>query len=399
MKTPVYLDYNATTPVDPRVVERMAPHFTEHFGNAASRHHSLGADALHAVDQARAQVADLIGADPREVVFTSGATESNNLAIKGIADSAVYEDRRRHIVTVTTEHSAVLDPCAYLESRGFEITRLAVDGEGAIDPAELDTAVKPDTLLVSIMHANNETGVIHPLADIGRLCKQRGVLFHTDATQSVGREPINVEAMGVDLLSLSAHKIYGPKGVGALYVRRRGPRVRCEPLLHGGGHERGVRSGTLNVPGIVGLGEAAAICKSEMQTERKRLQTLRDLLETDLLNRIPIAERNGHPVKRLVNTSNISFVGLDSDGLLRKMPEVAASSASACTSASLQPSYVLRAMGASAKAVKGSVRFSLGRFTTEEEIRFATDTVARSVDQFLLSKGDPGCVRDDHPTC
>lgn len=401
MKTPVYLDYNATTPTDPRVLEKMLPFFTERFGNAASRHHQWGCDAAEAVERAREEVAQLIGADPREIIFTSGATEAVNLAIKGVVASPAYRQRRRHIVTVATEHKAVLDTCRYLQDNGCEITFLPVDSDGCLNLDELDRAVTSDTLLVSVMHANNETGVIHPVHEIAGYCKQKGVLFFTDATQAVGRVAIDVEAFGVDLLSLSAHKIYGPKGVGALYVRRRGPRARCEPLIHGGGHERGLRSGTMNVPGVVGLGAAASICRDEMAEEQERLRALRERFETQLLERISIARRNGHPTKRLANTSNISFIGLDSDELLRSMPDLAASSASACTSASLQPSYVLRAMGASEDVLRGSVRFSLGRFTTEEEIRSAVETVAARVEKLRhdLRERQSRNACDDTATC
>ena len=367
----IYLDHNATTPVDPRVLEAMTPFFTEHFGNPASRHHALGCAAAKKVETAREQVASVIGADPREIVWTSGATESDNLALQGVAQSAVY--RKTHIVTVATEHRAVLDPCEVLEQRGFAVTYLGVDSDGCLDLDRLATAITDQTLMVSIMHANNEIGVLHPIADIGALCKARGVLFHTDATQSFGKEPIDVHAMGIDLLSASAHKMHGPKGVGALYVRRRDPRVRCEALLYGGGHERGLRSGTLNVPGIVGMGVAATLPTHDL------VRVLRDRLETAILSGLDGVEINGHRAQRLANTTNLSFAGVDGAELMKRMPEIAVSSSSACTSALLQPSYVLGALGCHEPRARGSVRFSLGRFNTVEEIDTATSIVVESV--------------------
>jgi cysteine desulfurase len=372
----IYLDYNATTPLDPRVLEAMMPFFRGEFGNAASRHHALGARASEAIEKARAQVASVIGADPREIYWTSGATESDNLAIKGVAMSPAYRSKGNHIVTVATEHRAVLDTCEFLESQGFKVTYLPVDRDGDVDLPRLSKAISEKTILVSVMSANNETGVLHPIATIGLLCKERGILFHTDATQSFGKVPIDVEAEGIDLLSLSAHKICGPKGVGALYVRRRNPHVRCEPLIHGGGHEKGLRSGTLNVPAIVGIGAAAAICREEMPAERERVGKLRDLLEWEL--RPAGAQVNG-AFTRLPNTTNLSFPGVDAEKLIKQMPEIAVSTSSACTSAMMQPSYVLGAMGASEDQIRGSVRFSLGRFTTEEEIRSAARQIAEAV--------------------
>lgn len=368
----IYLDHNATTPVDPRVLEAMLPFFCEHFGNAASRHHRFGCEAAEAVERARGQVAGLIGADPREIVFTSGATESDNLAILGTAASAAR--RGDHIVTVATEHRAVLDPCEHLERRGWKVTWLGVEANGGVDPAKLEAAITERTTLVTIMHANNETGVLHPIRRIGALCKRRGVLFHTDATQSFGKEPIDVEADGVDLLSASAHKIHGPKGVGILYVRRRDPHVRCEPRVHGGGHERGLRSGTLNVPGIVGMGAAAGLGGP---AEQERIRGLRDRLERGIGGEV-----NGDRRHRLAGTLNVSFAGLDAEALMKAMPEVAASTASACTSAALQPSYVLGAMGRDDERIRGSVRFSLGRFTTSEEIDAAVACVVQTVRRF-----------------
>ncbi|MCZ6707846.1 MAG: aminotransferase class V-fold PLP-dependent enzyme [Chloroflexi bacterium] len=374
----IYLDHNATTPVDPRVLEAMMPFFTEHFGNAASRHHALGCDAAKTVETARERIAAVIGADPREIIWTSGATESDNLALQGVAQSSVY--RKKHIVTVATEHRAVLDPCEVLETRGFTVTYLGVDGDGCVDLDRLATAITDQTLMVSIMHANNEIGVLHPIGDIGALCKERGVLFHTDATQSFGKEPIDVNAMGIDLLSATAHKMHGPKGVGVLYIRRRDPRVRCQALLHGGGHERGLRSGTLNVPGIVGMAAAATLPPDD------GVRALRDRLETGILSRLDGVEINGHRTHRLANTTNLSFAGVDGKALMKAMPEIAVSSSSACTSALLQPSYVLGALGCHEARIRGSVRFSLGRCNTAEEIDTATARVVESV-QALRAAG------------
>ena len=373
----IYLDHNATTPMDPRVLEAMLPYFRERFGNAASRHHELGCDAAKAVEAARLQVASAIGADPREIVWTSGATESGNLAIKGVAASPMYAKKGGHVVTVVTEHRAVLDPCEHLESHGHAVTYLRVGRDGMLDLDRLTDAITAKTILVSAMHANNEIGVLHPIGEIGAICRKKGALFHTDATQSFGKEPIDVEAMSIDLLSLSAHKIHGPKGAGALYVRRKNPRVRCEPLLHGGGHEKGLRSGTLNVPAIVGLGAAAEIAARERAADQGRIRALRDRLERGLLA-LEGVERNGHAERRLANTSNLSF-GVDGDALMRAMPGVAVSSSSACTSALLQPSYVLGALGCDEERVRGSVRFSLGRFTTEQEIDAAVEQIVAAV--------------------
>jgi len=367
----IYLDHNATTPLDPRVLEAMMPFLVERFGNAASSDHAFGRDAAAAVDTARRQVASVIGADPREIVWTSGATESNNLALLGVAGSPAY--KKTHIVTVATEHRAVLDPCDALARRAFHLTYLGVDADGRLDLDRLAHAITDQTLLVSVMHANNETGVLHPLAEVGALCRRRGVLFHTDATQSFGKEPIDVTAMHIDLLSASAHKIHGPKGVGLLYVRRRDPRVRCEAILFGGGHEGGRRSGTLNVPGIVGMG-AAATCPVD-----DHVRALRDRLETRILRDLEGVAVNGHRTERLANTTNLSFAGVDAKQLMKRMPEIAVSSSSACTSALLQPSYVLGAMGCQEARVRGSVRFSLGRFTTAAQIDAAVAAVVESV--------------------
>ena len=367
----IYLDHNATTPLDPRVLDAMMPFLTDRFGNAASRHHPLGCDAATAVETARDQVASTIGADPREIIWTSGATESNNLALQGVLGSPVY--KKRHVVTVATEHRAVLDTCEVLALRDVDVTYLSVDAAGRIDLDRLAAAITRETLLVSVMHGNNETGVVHPIAQIGALCRERGVLFHTDATQSFAKTPIDVNAMRIDLLSASAHKIHGPKGVGVLYVRRRDPRVRCQPLLHGGGHERGLRSGTLNVPGVVGMGVAATLPFDE------GIGTLRDRLEQALVSRLDDVEVNGHGATRLATTTNLSFAGVDGARLMKRMPDLAVSSSSACTSALLQPSYVLGAMGCDEARARGSVRFSLGRFTTEEEVDIAVDTVVAAV--------------------
>jgi cysteine desulfurase len=374
----IYLDYNATTPLDPRVLEAFRPYLEDSFGNAASRHHRLGLQAGEAVDRARVQVAAVIGADPREIFWTSGATESNNLALKGLAASPVYKNRR-HMVTVLTEHRAVLDPCRHLQEQGFEVTFLKVDSAGRLDLADLHRALRDDTLVVSIMHGNNEIGVIHPIAEIGQLCRTRGVLFHTDATQSFGKEEIDVNSSCIDLLSFSAHKACGPKGVGGLFVRRRRPRVRCEALIHGGGHERGLRSGTLNVPGIVGLGAAAELCRTEWQSERSRVRALRDRLQDGLVSAIEGTVVNGAGEPRLAGTLNVSFPGVEADPLLERLPDLALSTASACTSAAMQPSYVLGALGLSEELILASIRFSLGRFTTEGEVDRAVEMMVAGV--------------------
>jgi len=373
----IYLDCNATTPLDPRVLEAMLPFFRDRFGNAASRNHAAGRDAAAAVETAREQAATVIGAKPEEITWTSGATESNNLAIKGVAAAPAYARKGTHLITVATEHRAVLDVCDRLESGGFTLTVLGVDGGGSIDLDRLARAITDRTILVSIMHANNETGVLHPIREIGRLCRDRGVLFHTDATQSYGKVPIDVDADFVDLLSASAHKFCGPKGTGLLYIRRRNPRVRCEPVLHGGGHEQGFRSGTLNVPGIVGFGAAAALCLQDGPSEQPRFRALRERLEKGLAGRLDGVQVNGHPEPRLGHTTNLSFAGVDADALMKAVPEVAVSSSAACTSALMQPSYVLGALGCDEDRIKGSLRFSLGRFTTEAEIDEAVDALVR----------------------
>ncbi|MDT8445947.1 MAG: IscS subfamily cysteine desulfurase [bacterium] len=363
---PIYLDYSATTPVDPRVLEKMLPYFSETFGNAASKNHSFGWAAEQAVDEAREAIADLIGAQAKEIVFTSGATESDNLAILGVAE--MYAEKGKHLITCVTEHKAVLDPAHYLETKGFEVTFLGVDQQGMIDLKELEAAIRPDTILISLMAANNEVGSIHPIQAIGKLAKEKGVLFHCDATQALGKIPLNVEELGVDLMSMSAHKMYGPKGVGALYVRRRKPRVRLAPVMHGGGHERGMRSGTLNVTGIVGFGEACKLAKAEMASEAERLIGLREKLHQGLAAKLDYLHLNGHPELRLPSLLNLSFAYVEGESLMMGLENIAVSSGSACTSASLEPSYVLRALGVSEDLAHCSIRFSLGRFTTEEEI-------------------------------
>ena len=378
----IYLDHNATTPIDPRVLDAMMPFLTDQFGNAASRHHTLGCDAAKAVERARAEVAAVIGADPREIVWTSGATESNNLALHGIASSRAY--RKRHIVTVATEHRAILDPCEHLEDQGFRVTYLGVDANGCLDIDRLATVITDETLMVSVMHANNEIGVLHPIGDIGAICRQRGVLFHTDGTQAFGKEPIDVNTMEIDLLSASAHKIHGPKGVGLLYVRRRDPRVRCAALIQGGGHERGMRSGTLNVPGIVAMGVAATLVSPG------EIRVLRDRLEEGILSRLDDVEVNGHRTERLANTTNLSFGGVDAAKLMKRVPDIAVSSSSACTSALLQPSYVLGALGCDDERIRGSLRFSLGRFNTVAEIDQAAAQIVEAVTALRASMSTPG---------
>ena len=373
----VYLDNNATTPMDPRVLDAMLPYLRDRFGNAASRNHNMGFEAEAAVEKARKQIADLIGASPKEIIWTSGATESDNIAVKGCAH--MYADKGKHIIIQETEHKAVIDPAKYLEQNGFEVTVLGVDTDGMVRMDELAAAMRDDTILVSIMFANNETGTIQPVAEIGKLCKERGVLFHTDAAQAQGKIPIDVEAMGIDLMSMSAHKIYGPKGVGALYVRRKRPRVRCEPVLHGGGHERGMRSGTLNVPGIVGFGEACAVAQREMKEEHARVTRLRDRLWEGLQQNLTEISLNGHPEHRLPTTLNVSFLYVEGESLMMGFSDIAVSSGSACTSASLEPSYVLKAYGLGDELAHSSIRFSLGRFTTEEEIEHTIKRVTDAV--------------------
>jgi cysteine desulfurase len=377
MKLPIYLDNHATTPLDPRVLDAMMPYFTGKFGNAASRNHSFGWEAEEAVESARKKIADLIGATAKEIVFTSGATESNNLAIKGVAE--MYAERGNHIITAVTEHKAVLDTCKHLEKRGCRVTYLPVMGEGRIDLDMLREAITDKTILVSIMYANNEIGVLQPVAEIGKICKEKGVLFHSDAVQAVGKVPVSVNAANIDILSLSGHKIYGPKGVGALYVRRRNPRVQITAQMDGGGHERGMRSGTLNVPGIAGLGEACDICRRDMPEESKRMAFLRDKLRAKLEQELDEVFINGSMEHRLPNNLNMSFAYVEGESLLMGINDVAVSSGSACTSATLEPSYVLKALGVGDDLAHTSIRFGIGRFNTDEEIDYVADRVTRVV--------------------
>lgn len=373
MKLPIYMDNHATTPVDPRVFAAMTPYFTNLFGNSASRNHSFGWEAEEATEKARKQIAAIIGATSKEIVFTSGATESNNLAIKGVAE--MYAEKGNHIITAATEHKAVLDTCKRLEKDGVRVTYLAVQQNGLVDLNQLRDAITDKTILITVMYANNEIGVIQPIAEIGKLAKERGVLFHTDATQAVGKVPVDVIKDNVDLMSISAHKMYGPKGVGALYVRRRNPRVQLTAQIDGGGHERGMRSGTLNVPGIVGLGEACALAKAEMPEESKRMEYLRDKLKDRLLASLDECYINGTMEHRLPNNLNISFAYVEGESLLMGINDVAVSSGSACTSATLEPSYVLKALGAGDDLAHSSIRFGLGRFNTEEEVDYVSDKV------------------------
>jgi cysteine desulfurase len=378
VKLPIYMDYHATTPLDPRVLDLMLPFLREDFGNAASRSHIFGWKAEEAVEKARGQVAALIGASEKEIVWTSGATESINLAIKGVAE--FYKDKGNHIITVTTEHKATLDSCKRVERQGCEVTYLPVATDGLVDLGQLEAAIRPTTILVSIMAANNEIGVLQPIKEIGEICRKHGVLFHTDAVQAAGKVPLDVEAMKIDLMSLSAHKLYGPKGVDALYVRRK-PRVRIAPIIDGGGHERGMRSGTLNVPGIVGMGAACEIAKTEMATESLRTQGLRDRMEKGLQSKLDYTYVNGSPEHRLPNNLNISFAFVEGEAMMMAIKDVAVSSGSACTSASLEPSYVLRALGVEEELAHTSIRFGLGRFTTQEEVDYVVALVVNKVNK------------------
>jgi cysteine desulfurase len=373
MKLPIYMDSHATTRTDPRVFEAMKPYFLEIYGNAASRNHEFGWEAEAAVDKARQQIAELIGASAKEIVFTSGATESNNLAIKGVAE--MYAERGNHIITQATEHKAILDTCKRLEKEGVRVTYLPVQTNGLIDLDQLRAAITDKTILISIMYANNEIGVVQPVQEIAKIAKEKGVLFHTDAVQAVGKIPVNVATDGIDLLSLSGHKLYGPKGVGALYVRRRNPRVQLTAQMDGGGHERGMRSGTLNVPGIVGLGEACAICMRDMAEETKRMLFLRDKLQNKLMTELDEAYINGTMEHHLPHNLNISFAYVEGESLLMGINDIAVSSGSACTSATLEPSYVLKALGAGDDLAHSSIRFGLGRFNTEEEVDYVADKV------------------------
>lgn len=377
VKTPIYLDYAATCPVDQRVVDKMMPYFTQTYGNAASRTHSFGWAAEEAVENAREEVAKTIGADSKEITFTSGATESNNLAIKGVAE--YLHEQGKHIITVVTEHKAVLDTCKYLERQGYSVTYLPVGTDGRLTAQQVADAITPETILVSVMFANNETGVLQPIAEIGKVCHERKVLFHTDAVQAFGKVPIDVEAMHIDLLSMSAHKIYGPKGVGGLYVRRRRPRVRLTPQVHGGGHERGNRSGTLNVPAIVGFGEASRIAREGMAQEALHIAGLRDRLRDRLREAVPHVTLNGSEEHVLPGTLNMSFEYIEGESLLMALKDIALSSGSACTSASLEPSYVLRAMGLNDELAHSSLRMTIGRLTTQEEIDYVVELIAKHV--------------------
>ena len=374
---PVYMDNHATTPVDPRVLEAMLPYFTEKFGNAASRNHEFGWRAEEAVENARGQIARLINAHPKEIVFTSGATESDNLAIKGVADA--YREKGNHIITQVTEHKAVLDTCKRLEATGCQVTYLPVEPDGRISLADLRKAITPKTILISIMYVNNEIGVIQPIEEIGKIAKEAGVLFHVDAVQAVGKMPVDVQKDGIDLLSISAHKLCGPKGVGALYVRRKNPRVQLGAMLDGGGHERGMRSGTLNVPGIVGLGKACEICQKEMAAESARVSRLRDRLKDLLMEGLDNISVNGSLDHRISNNLNVTFGGVDGESLLMGINDVAVSSGSACTSAAIEPSYVLKAIGISDDLAHSSIRFGLGRFNTEEEVEYVANRVIETV--------------------
>jgi cysteine desulfurase len=377
LKLPIYLDNNATTPMDPRVLEAMTPYFLEDYGNAASRNHPFGWKAEEAVDYAREQVAKLIGADPKEIIFTSGATEGDNLGIKGVFE--MYAQKGNHIITATTEHKAVLDTCKHIEKLGGEVTYLQVKPDGLIDLAELEAAIKPNTILISIMYANNEIGVVNPVQEIGAIAKKHGVLFFTDAVQAVGKIPVNVIKDGIDIMAFTAHKMYGPKGVGALYVRRKNPRVKVTAQMDGGGHERGMRSGTLNVPGIVGMGKACEICMQDMEADAKRLSKLRDKLENALML-LEETYVNGSVQSRLPHVSNISFKHVEGEGLLMGFNKnIALSSGSACTSASLEPSYVLKALGLGDDLAHSSLRFGLGRFTTDEQIDYTVKAISDTV--------------------
>ena len=374
---PIYMDNQATTPVDPRVLDAILPYFRERFGNAASRNHKFGWDAEEAVERARKQVADLINASPREIVFTSGATESDNLALKGVAE--MYQEKGNHIITCVTEHKAILDSAKHLEKNGVRITFLPVQKNGLIDPRELEAAITDKTILISIMTVNNEVGVVQDIREIGRIARKHGVLFHTDAVQAIGKIPFDVEGMNVDIASLSAHKMYGPKGVGAIYVRRRNPRVLLSPMIDGGGHERGMRSGTLNVPGIVGFGKAAELAREELPGESARILALRERLRARLENSLDEVFINGDMEHRIPGNLNMSFAYVEGESLLMGIDDIAVSSGSACTSASLEPSYVLKALGVGEDLAHTSIRFGIGRFNTEEEVDYVADKVTATV--------------------
>lgn len=379
MKLPIYFDNHATTPVDPRVLEEMLPYFTEKFGNSASRNHPFGWEAEKAVDLARARVARIVNADPKEIIFTSGATEADNLALKGVVE--MYREKGDHIITSTVEHRAILDTTKRLEKQGVKVTYVPVDSEGRVDPEGVRKAITDRTILISIMLANNEIGTINPVAEIGKIAKEQGILFHCDATQGVGKIPVDVKAMGIDLMSFSAHKIYGPKGIGALYVRRRNPRVRLAPMVDGGGHERGMRSGTLPVPLIVGFGKACELCETLMVEETARLSSLRDRLKDGILKDLDEVYLNGHPTDRLPHSLNLSFAYVEGESVLMGLNDIALSSGSACTSATLEPSYVLRALGVGSDLAHSSLRFGLGRFNTEEEVDYVIKKVIETINR------------------
>jgi len=373
VKLPIYMDNHATTPLDPRVLEAMMPYMTNVFGNAASRNHQFGWAAEEAVETAREQIAKLIGATAKEIIFTSGATESDNLAIKGVAE--MYREKGNHIITAATEHKAVLDTCKRLEKYGYKVTYLPVQKDGLVNLDELKAAFTDKTILVSIMYANNEIGVLQPVEQIGKLCRERGILFHTDATQAVGKVPVNVNTQNIDIMSISAHKMYGPKGVGALYVRRKSPRVQLQALIDGGGHERGMRSGTLNVPGIVGLGKACELCGEEMATESKRLTAMRERLRQTIEKNLDEVYVNGNYEHRLPGNLNMSFLYVEGESLLMGINDIAVSSGSACTSATLEPSYVLKALGLGDDLAHSSIRFGLGRFNTDAEVDYVANKI------------------------
>lgn len=379
IKLPIYFDNHATTQVDPRVIDAMLPYFNDKFGNAASRNHAFGWAAEEGVEEARAQVAQLINATPKEIVITSGATESDNLALKGVA--AMYREKGNHIITQVTEHKAILDTCKRLEKEGYEVTYLPVEKDGRINLDDLRRAITPKTILISIMYANNEIGVIQPIAEIGKIAKEKGIFFHSDGVQAIGKIPVDVQKDGIDLLSISAHKLYGPKGVGALYVRRKNPRVQLTALIDGGGHERGMRSGTLNVPGIVGLGKACDLCRQEMVEETARLSGLRDRLKNSIMGKLDETYINGSMEHRLPHNINISFAYVEGESLLMGINDIAVSSGSACTSATLEPSYVLKALGVGEDLAHTSIRFGLGRFNTIEEVDYVTNRVVETVER------------------
>jgi len=379
IKLPIYMDNHATTPVDPRVVEAMLPYFTEKFGNAASRNHVFGWTAEEAVENARAQIARLVNATPKEIIFTSGATESDNLAIKGAAE--MYSEKGNHIITQVIEHKAVLDTCKRLEKDGYEVTYLPVERDGRINLDDLRRAITPKTILITIMYANNEIGVVQPIEEIGKIAKEKGIFFHVDGVQAVGKIPVDVQKDGIDLLSISAHKLYGPKGIGALYVRRRNPRVQLSAIIDGGGHERGMRSGTLNVPGIVGFGKACELCQNEMVEESERLRRLRDRLKDSIFAKLDEVYVNGSMTHRLPHNINLSFAFVEGESLLMGINDVAVSSGSACTSATLEPSYVLKALGVGEDLAHTSIRFGLGRFNTQEEVDYVVSRVVETVNR------------------